>query len=106
MSSASPSSLPPKLPRSITFTALDSASAVSRRKELMEKGKFEAAAAVVGFEDERPVKKVPIPETRRLEKNMLFNDEMIPSISLLRQHFVKEGKHNTRIKKKEKEKVI
>lgn len=65
----------------------------------MEKGKFEAAAAVVGFEDERPVKKVPIPETRRLEKNMLFNDEMIPSISLLRQHFVKEGKHNTHIKK-------
>lgn len=58
----------------------------------MEKGKFEAAAAVVGFEEDRPVKKVPIPETRRLEKNMLFNDKMVPSISLLRQHFVKEGK--------------
>lgn len=83
--------LPPKLPRSITLTSLDARSAISRRRELMEKGKTEAAAAVVGFEEERPVKKVPIPETRRLEKNMLFNDDMVPSIPLLRQHFVKEG---------------
>ena len=82
---------PPKLPRSITFTTLDSASALSRRKELKEKGKFEAAASVVGFEEDRPVKKVPIPETRRLEKNMLFDEHMVPSIPLLRQHLVKEG---------------
>jgi serine/threonine-protein phosphatase 2B catalytic subunit len=84
------------LPRSYTLPAGSIALSESMLKELERKGMGEAVAYHRGNTSERVVKSVAYPETARLSPGMLFDDQAagapLPSLPLLRQHLLKEGR--------------
>eukprot|EP00727_Mastigamoeba_balamuthi_P001451 m51a1_g11302 putative serine threonine protein phosphatase 2b catalytic (520) ;mRNA; r:71032-73204 len=63
----------------------------SVKNQLDMAGQEETASQLVP-QDERIIKDVPTPETRRLDENMVFGSNGMPVVALLKQHFAKEGR--------------
>jgi len=78
--------------QSYTLASVFMAMSESSLRELAKKGMSETVAFHRG-NTERVVKSVPYPETVHLDSDMLFDPVTdLPSLNLLRTHFVKEGR--------------
>jgi len=79
--------------QSYTLASVFMAMSESTLRELAKKGMSEAVAFHRGNTAERVIKSVPYPETAHLDSDMLFDPTTdLPSLNLLRTHFIKEGR--------------
>jgi len=79
--------------QSYTLASVFMAMSESTLRELAKKGMSEAVAFHRGNTAERVIKSVPYPETAHLDSDMIFDPTTdLPSLNLLRTHFIKEGR--------------